>query len=286
MKKPIVLSAMIASVGLLLSGCTNTKITMNKSSYEPDGMTAVVKGHTDKHNHLTYQIDNGAQHKLAVNDDEFVLQVPANYHDQKVKLTATKDGQKSIKTVTVKKTKPLAKYDDVCQKYNQMIVMSQLSKKELDTLEAAKKVDTNDPMTMMQNQELLKQAQQVKSKISQIQKDSADQELKTDKKGLTNLIKTNAYTLRGNIQDGQLMGGTMIIPTNSFKDKTKSKEFGTTFVAFSQAIGADGKQVMHEFEKETKSQNKTQTTSKTIKNNGITYSIGFSKTALYIYITR
>ena len=57
------------------------------------------------------------------------------------------------------------------------------------------------------------------------------------------------------------MGATMMIPVKSFKDKAQAQRFGTAFALFSQALGANGKQVMHEFESKTKNQDKTQTTS-------------------------
>lgn len=286
MKKKLAAVLLTGTLGIILAGCSNTKVSTSKTTYQPDGMTAVVKGKTDNQNHLTYQINHGKKQHVSVNDREFVFQVPAADHDQKVTITAENGGKKSSATVTVKSKKPLAKYQDVQQKFNQVIVMSQIPKQDLQVLQQAQKVNLHDPTQLMKNQALLKQAQQAQTKMKQVKSQTVNQQIKATATGLTNLIDNDAFTLRANIQDGQLMGGTFIIPTATFKHKEQAKQFGMTFMAFNQAIGADGKQVMKDFRKETKSQNKSQTTSKTIKNNGITYSVGFSKTDLYIYITR
>lgn len=132
----------------------------------------------------------------------------------------------------------------------------------------------------------MKQAQQVEQKVQQLQSTTKSKQLPAQLNGIHNVVDNSAYTLRLNVQNGDLMGATMMIPVKSFKDKAQAQQFGTAFALFSQALGADGKQVMHEFESKTKNQDKTQTTSKTIINNGIKYSIGFSTTELYVYITK
>ncbi|ANK59410.1 hypothetical protein [Loigolactobacillus backii] len=108
----------------------------------------------------------------------------------------------------------------------------------------------------------------------------------TVKPGIHDLIKTDSYTIRGNIQNDQLIGATFIIPTKALKQKSAQQEFGTAFSVFSSTVGADGEKVFKEFNKQTKNQSKGQTTVKEISSNGVHYNIGFSTTTLYMYITK
>lgn len=260
-----------AGLSLLLTGCSKVSLSTTAKTYSPDEMVAVVKGHTANQNTVTYQIDNGTKHSVKVHDKTFVIQVPASDQQQKVKITAAHKGQQQQQTVTVNAAKKLGNYQQIVQKYNQMVVMSKLSPQEVQTLKTAA---------------ALKQAQQVEQKVQQLQSTTKNEQLPVQLSGIHNVVDNSAYTLRLNVQNGDLMGATMMIPVKSFKDKAQAQQFGTAFALFSQALGADGKQVMHEFESKTKNQDKTQTTSKTIINNGIKYSIGFSTTELYVYITK
>lgn len=186
----------------------------------------------------------------------------------------------------MKAVKSLGNYQQVVQKYNQMVVMSKLSPQEIQTLKAAstlkKAPSSPDPQLMQQ----IKQAQQVEQKVQQLQSTTKSEQLPVQSNGIHNVVDNSAYTLRLNVQNGDLMGATMMIPVKSFKNKAQAQQFGTAFALFSQALGANGKQVMHEFESKTKNQDKTQTTSKTIIDHGVKYSIGFSTTELYVYITK
>lgn len=275
-----------AGLSLLLTGCSKVSLSITAKTYSPDEMVAVVKGHTANHNTVTYQIDNGTKQHVKVRDKTFVIQVPANDRQQKVKITAAHDGQQQQQTVTVNAAKKLGNYQQIVQKYNQMVVMSKLSPQEVQTLKAAaalKKASSSPNPQLMQQ---MKQAQQVEQKVQQLQSTTKSEQLPVQLNGIHNVVDNSAYTLRLNVQNGDLMGATMMIPVKSFKDKAQAQQFGTAFALFSQALGADGKQVMHEFESKTKNQDKTRTTSKTIINNGIKYSIGFSTTELYVYITK
>lgn len=285
MTKKWISSILCASIALVLSGCGNPEITTTKKSYSADGMVAIVKGSADHQDHLTYQIDNGKKHSVKVSNKTFVISVPLSTKQQTVTLKANKGKETVTKKVTVKKANALGKYSDISKKYNQVIVMSHLSNDEIKTLKLAEQIK-NNPTEMMKNATQLQKAQQVQQKMAQLQTTTKKQQLPTNTSGIKNLIKDNVFTLRANVQNGQMVGATMIIPTKTFKNKDQMKTFGTSFMALSQAVGADGQQVMKDFEKETKSQNKTQTTSKTIKSNGVKYSIGFSKTELYIYISK
>ena len=275
-----------AGLSLLLTGCSKVSLSTTAKTYSPDEMVAVVKGHTANQNTVTYQIDNGTKHSVKVHDKTFVIQVPASDQQQKVKITAAHGGQHQQQTVTVNAAKKLGNYQQIVQKYNQMVVMSKLSLQEVQTLKAAvalkKAPSTPNPQLMQQ----MKQVQQVEQKVQQLQSTTKSEQLPAQLNGIHNVVDNAAYTLRLNVQNGDLMGATMMIPVKSFKDKTQAQQFGTAFALFSQALGANGKHVMNEFESKTKNQDKTQTTSKTIINHGIKYSIGFSTTELYVYITK
>ena len=275
-----------AGLSLLLTGCSKVSLSTTAKTYSPDEMVAVVKGHTANQNTVTYQIDNGTKHSVKVHDKTFVIQVPASDQQQKVKITVAHAGQQQQQTVTVNAAKKLGNYQQIVQRYNQMVVMSKLSPQEVQTLKAAaalKKAPSSPNPQLIQQ---MKQAQQVEQKVQQLQSTTKSEQLPAQLNGIHNAVDNSAYTLRLNVQNGDLMGATMMIPVKSFKDKAQAQQFGTAFALFSQALGANGKQVMHEFESKTKNQDKTQTTSKTIINHGIKYSIGFSTTELYVYITK
>lgn len=275
-----------AGLSLLLIGCSKVSLSTTAKTYSPDEMVAVVKGHTANQNTVTYQIDNGTKHSVKVHDKTFVIQVPASDQQKKVKITAAHGGQQQQQTVTVNAAKKLGNYQQIVQKYNQMVVMSKLSPQEVQTLKAASALKKAPSAPNPQLMQQMKQAQQVEQKVQQLQSTTKSKQLPAQLNGIHNVVDNSAYTLRLNVQNGDLMGATMMIPVKSFKDKAQAQQFGTAFALFSQALGADGKQVMHEFESKTKNQDKTQTTSKTIINNGIKYSIGFSTTELYVYITK
>lgn len=268
-----------AGLSLLLTGCSKVSLSTTAKTYSPDGMVAVVKGHTANHNTVTYQIDNGVKHSVKVHDKTFVIQVPASNLEQKVKLTASAGNKQQQQTVKVKAVKSLGNYQQVVQKYNQMVVMSKLSPQEIQTLKTASAL--KNPKNSM-NSQMMQQMKQVQ----QLQSTTKSEQLPAKLSGIHNVVDNSAYTLRLNVQNGNLMGATMMIPVKSFKDKSQAQQFGTAFALFSQALGANGKQVMHEFESKTKNQDKIQTTSKTIIDHGVKYSIGFSTTELYVYITK
>ena len=115
-----------AGLSLLLTGCSKVSLSTTAKTYSPDEMVAVVKGHIANHNTVTYQIDNGTKQHVKVRDKTFVIQVPANDRQQKVKITAAHDGQQQQQTVTVNAAKKLGNYQQIVQKYNQMVVMINL----------------------------------------------------------------------------------------------------------------------------------------------------------------
>ena len=69
-----------AGLSLLLTGCSKISLSTTAKTYSPDGMVAVVKGHTANHNTVTCQIDNGVKHSVKVHDKTFVIQEIGRAH--------------------------------------------------------------------------------------------------------------------------------------------------------------------------------------------------------------
>lgn len=101
------------SLSFLLTGCSKVDLSTTAKTYTPDEMVAVVKGHTDNKNKVTYQIDNREKHSVKVHDKTFTIQIPASNKQQQVKLMASHDGSQSQKTVTVKAAKDLGDYQQI-----------------------------------------------------------------------------------------------------------------------------------------------------------------------------
>lgn len=271
------------SLSLLLGGCSKVSLSTTAKTYSPDGMVAVVKGHAANGDCVTYQINHGTKHSVKVHNKTFVIQVPASNRQQKVKIIATHGSSQQKQIVKIKTSKSFGNYRQIVQKYNQMLIMSKLSPQEIQTLKSESFLKS---AKNSMNSQQMQQIQQIEQKVQQLQSTTKNEQLPDQLSGIHNVVNSSAYTLRLNVQNDKLMGATMMIPVKSFKNQSQSRKFGTAFIIFSEALGANGKQVMHQFESKTKNQDKTQTTSKTIVNRGVKYSIGFSTSKLYVYITR
>ncbi|AKP65070.1 hypothetical protein FC99_GL001237 [Levilactobacillus koreensis JCM 16448] len=290
---------LLGALGLLaltLAGCSNNALTTNKTSYRPTALTAVIKGNA-KSKTVSYQIANGTKHSTKVNGGTYFFQVPAATTDQKVKITAGN----ATKTVTVKKVKSLGNYKKVAAKYNQMVIGSYLPTKVQKQLQAAQKnqaatkkkmaalAKTNPAAAAAAMQQQQAAAKQLQAEMATAKKQAKDDLLPTTAKaGLKNLIDTKDVTVRGNVQDGKLMGLAMIVPTKQMKTKSGQKKFGTTFALLGTTLGAKPKIVINKFEKVLKDakKNSSSTTTKTIRSNGIRFNTGFSTDHLYIYMTK
>lgn len=108
----------------------------------------------------------------------------------------------------------------------------------------------------------------------------------TPTNGVQTALQTSAYRLRLNVQHQQVINAAFEVPLKTMKQPASQKAFGTTFSLVSAALGANSQQVLKDFQKGIKNQQEGQTTFKTIRSNGITYNISFSKTQLYIYLAR
>ncbi|WP_143461471.1 hypothetical protein [Levilactobacillus enshiensis] len=290
---------LLGALGLLaltLAGCSNNALTTNKTSYRPTALTAVIKG-SAKAKTVSYQIANGPKHSTKVNGGTYFFQVPAATTDQKVAITAGN----TTKTVTVKKVKALGNYKQIAAKYNQMVIGSYLPTKVQKQLQAAQKnqaatkkkltalAKTNPTAAAAAMQQQQAAAKQLQAQMATAKKKAKDDLLPTTTTaGVKNLIDTKDVTVRGNVQDGKLMGLAMIVPTKQMKTKSGQKKFGTTFALLGTTLGAKPKIVINKFEKVLKDakKNSSSTTTKTIHSNGIRFNTGFSTDHLYIYMTK
>lgn len=290
---------LLGALGLLaltLAGCSNNALTTNKTSYHPTALTAVIKGEA-KAKTVQYQIDNGTKHRVQVSGGTYFFQVPAASKDQTVKVLA----KRATKTVTVKKVKALGNYRQLAATYNQMVIGSYLPTKVQRQLQQAQKQQaaTKKKLAALAKTDpaaaaAAAQQEQAAVKRLQAQMATAKRRAKDDllpttaKDGVQNLIRNDDVTVRGNVQDGKLMGLAMIVPTKQMKTKTGQKKFGTTFALLGTTLKAKPKYVINKFEKVLKDakKNSSSTTTKTIRSNGVRFNVGFSTTHLYIYMTK
>lgn len=289
---------LLGALGLLtvtLAGCSNA-LTTNKSTYHPTALTAVVKGDA-KTKHVTYQVNDQAKHQVKVAAGTYFFQVPAAPKDQTVKITAGS----AHKTVTVKATTKLATYQTFAKQYNQLVTASYLPTKVQKQLQTAQKTQAQtkkklaalaktDPAaaaTAAKQQQAA--AQKLQAQLATAKQKAHDQLLPTRASdGVQNLVTTKDATVRANVQDGQLMGLALIVPTKQMKTKNGQKQFGTTFALLGTTLKANPKTVIKKFEKVLKDakSNSSSTNTKTIHSNGIRFNTGFSTDHLYIYMTK
>jgi len=294
MMKKLLLGA-LGLMTLTLAGCSNT-LTTNQSTYHPTALTAVVKGDA-KAKHVTYQVADGQAKKVAVNAGTYFFQVPTAPKDQTVKVTAGN----AKRTVTIKKTTKLANYQTFAKQYNQLVTASYLPakvQKQLQTAQATQaktkqklaalaKSDPAAAAAAMKQQQAA--AQQLQAQLATAKRKAHDDLLPAKvNDGLQNLVTTKDATVRANVQDGQLMGLALIVPTKQMKTKSGQKHFGTTFALLGSTLKANPKTVIKKFEKVLKDakSNSSSTKTKTIRSNGIRFNTGFSTDHLYIYMTK
>lgn len=91
-----------------------------------------------------------------------------------------------------------------------------------------------------------------------------------------------------NVQDNQLMGIATKFSYKDLKSKTGQKNFATDLMIVSKLLGADGKQVLKDFAKQTKnaSKNSTKTSMSQITSKGINFNINLTTKEFYLYITK
>jgi len=91
-----------------------------------------------------------------------------------------------------------------------------------------------------------------------------------------------------NVQNNQLMGIATKFSYKDLKSKTGQKNFATDLMITSKLLGADGKQVLKDFSKQTKNagKNSTKTSMSQITSKGINYNINLTTKEFYLYITK
>ena len=106
------------------------------------------------------------------------------------------------------------------------------------------------------------------------------------KDGLTDLVNADGLRIRVNVQNQQLVGVAYVFSVSKMKSKTEMKKFALQLVALSNSVGADGKQVLKDYQKLAKKAENGQTTIDNIHSKGVTFETNFSTKALYIYLVK
>ncbi|HBF76158.1 MAG TPA: hypothetical protein DDW71_12985 [Lactobacillus sp.] len=314
-KISLILSAALLS--LTLAACGKPSLSVDHKSYAPSGMTAVVKGNSNQKT-VKYRINNGSTKNQSVLNGSYAITLPAKPYQQTVKLTA---GGRNASTV-VKKSPAIMSYSKFKTAYNQALMATALSKKDQATamqlqkqgaqlqqqsakLQAESKTaqtklksgDTSAQATLAslakQNQQLQAQGAKLKQTqaslapaLAKAKKQVADDTINAKARtGVYNLKKTDNATVRGNVDNGQLIGATLMVPTSSLKSKAAAKTFMTELAVLTGSTGANTQKVLKGFENKANKKNSSQTTTSTIHSKGIDFDLGYSKSTLYIYVT-
>lgn len=318
MKKISGIAGAFLAVTLLLAGCGRAKLSVSDQHLKADGLAVTIKGETNQ-DHVTYQINHGSKKNARVKQSAFTVMVPVQTKKQTVQLTA--GSQKE--TVTVGKVKALGKYTAIKRSYDQGLVMTHLSSKDQQTLDALgkkgqqlkkqsqlvqqkvaaakKKLAQGDSAAALELQEqatagqklqqqaaeLQKQQSALQPKLAQAKKATKDDRLPNSAQaGIHNLVDQKNFLLRANVKGDQVNALVLAVPVKAIKDKAQAKTFFTKFALISSSVGADPQAVMKQFKKQSDSKQSTKTTAKTIHSNGVAFSIGISSDRLYIYLNK
>ncbi|WP_318765754.1 hypothetical protein [Lactiplantibacillus carotarum] len=321
-RKTAMVAAGVGLLSLVLAGCGATTLSMTKTTYQRNGLVAAVKGNANTKT-VSYQLD-GAKAKTAnVDNHTFVIQVPTKTTRQTVKIKAGSDtktvhvqGSKRLtsyqKMVTTYNNaligSKLSKTDQAAAKKlqaqgaalkKQQATIQTKVKQAQAQIKAGGSAAATGAQTLQAQQaaaaklktaaaSLQTSQKQVAAAMKTAKKQVKDQLLptKTPSNGLTNVVTTKDFKIRMNVQKGDVMGVAMIVPTKAFKDKTRQKNFGTSFALLTTTTGANAKTVMKQFKKETKSNNGSTTTIDPITSKNVRFTIGVSSSDLYIFMTK
>ncbi|WP_225418427.1 hypothetical protein [Lacticaseibacillus daqingensis] len=264
---------------LMLAGCGQS-LTTGKTTYKQTGMVAVIKGTAKGTQQVRYQAP-AATGTVKVSGDSFVVSVPVAPKAQTVTLKA---GDLTHR-VTVQAAKSLGTYSAVAKAYNQAVVAMALPAETQAQLKQAQSVDISK-LSPAEKLAAAQQQQALAAAMATAQKQTKVQQLPASVTGLKQVLKSAAGTVRLNVQAGQLMGITEIVPIKAMKTKKLQAQFATQFGLLANAVGADAKKVGTAFQKATSDKDSSSTTIDTITSHGVKFDVGFSTTALYIYITK
>ncbi|WP_225047306.1 hypothetical protein [Lacticaseibacillus kribbianus] len=272
-----------AFAALALAGCQKDTLTTTKTNYKQTGMVAVIKGEAKGAKTVRYQAPS-VKGSVKVNSDAFVITVPMTQTKQTVTLKA---GDLTHK-VTVRAAKALASYQKVQTAYNQAIIATALPasiQKQLKAATSAKDVDVTK-LSPAEQSLMERQRQNVAKAMARAKVATKDQQMPDTVSGIKQVLDDKSGTVRMNVQDGQVLGITDIVPLKALKDKAAQTAFGTRFALLTSATGADAKSVLKQFNQATKDADGSATTIATITSNGVKFNVGFSTSDLYVYITK
>ncbi|WP_179395352.1 hypothetical protein [Lacticaseibacillus absianus] len=272
---------LVLTSALVLAGCGKT-LTTTKTTYQQSGMVAVIKGEAKGASRVHYRAATG-DGSVKVNSGAYVITVPVTTKAQSVRLMAGDLDHR----VTVKAAQSLGAYKTVAAKYNQAIIATALPKDVQKQLKQAgkTKVDASQ-LTPAQQAAMVKQQQALQAAMAKASAATKAKQLPATFSGLKQALKTSGGTVRLNVQGGQLMGITDMVPVKALKDKQAQAAFGTQFGLLANAVGADAQKVAKAFQKATSDKDSSSTTIDTITSHGVKFDVGFSATTLFIYITK
>jgi len=317
MKKFKLILSAAALLSLMLAGCGKPSLTVAHQHYSPSGMTAVVKGHSNQKT-VHYQINNGSQKSQSVTGGGYAITLPAKPYKQAIKLSA--GGQHA--STEIAKSPAIMSYNKFKTTYNQALTATALSKKDqatamqlqkqgaqlkqqevqlkAKTKAAQAKLKAGDMSAQSTLATVAKQGAQLQAsgaKLKQTQATLAPALAKAKKQvagktitakahtGVYNLKTTPTATVRGNVDDKQLIGATLMVPTSSLKSKKAARTFMTELAVLTGSTGANTKAVLKGFANKANKKNSQQTTTSTIHSKGIDFNLGYSTSTLYIYVT-
>ncbi|GHP13373.1 hypothetical protein YK48G_07980 [Lentilactobacillus fungorum] len=306
-KKLIGLLMTAASLILFLSGCGAPTLTVANHHLSANALAVTVKGKSNQ-KQVHYQVNNGSTKTAKTQNGAFVISVPTKHDQQTVKLTTAGKHQK----VTVEKAAVVSNYAKMQKAYNQALTGAALSKKDqqlaaqlakqaaqLKKSSQALKANKATGMAAMQQKTkqaaaLQQQAQQLKQRQAQLapamkqaKANVAAQLLPTNPKdGVHNLISADKLTLRANVDHNQVLGIAMMVPVSSLKHQKDLKPFITSFSILADSVGANAKHVLKDFQKAAKAKKSSSTTAPTFYSNGVRFSLGYSTTTLFVFVTR
>lgn len=307
MKKLMSLVVAAASLMVILSGCGKPTLTVSDHHLSANALAVTLKGKCNQ-KQVDYTVNGGTKQTVKTNSGAFVISVPTKNYQQTVKLST--DGKHQ--TVTVAKANVIGSYQKMRTTYNQGLTGAALPKKDQQLAqsmakqgaqlkkEAAElKAGKATSMAAMQAKAqkaaaLQKQAAELKqtqAKLAPAMKKAKasvkDQLLPANPKdGIHNLIDTNKMTLRVNLSGDKILGIAMMVPVNSLKHKKDLKPFIMSFSILTNSVGANAKHVLNKFQKAAKAKKSSSTTAPKFHSNGLLFSLGYSTSTLYVFITK
>ncbi|MCT2881623.1 hypothetical protein [Lentilactobacillus buchneri] len=290
MKKLMSLVVAAASLMVILSGCGKPTLTVSNHHLSANALAVTLKGKSNQ-KQVDYTVNGGTKQTVKTNSGAFVISVPTKNYQQTVKLST--DGKHQ--TVTVAKANVVGSYQKMRTTYNQGLTGAALPKKEAAELKAGKATSMVAMQAKAQKATALqKQAAELKqtqAKLAPAMKKAKasvkDQLLPANPKdGIHNLIDTNKMTLRVNLSGDKVLGIAMMVPVNSLKHKKDLKPFIMSFSILTNSVGANAKHVLNKFQKAAKAKKSSSTTAPKFHSSGLLFSLGYSTSTLYVFITK